>query len=321
MDSYQFSPDVRRHLADMLTGMHSRAEHPYALYSHWRAALTLICPVDAFFVGLFHEDDFIVFPYAFDGGECEIPEARPYDPEGVAAWVRSHKRPYTYADDGGRRLNRGVSFGDVTRLSADAMTVPLIESAGKASTVIGIASAQTYQAGSYTAEHVRIFSWTARVVALLLTNRRQEMHELQALEQEAGIHVTAGDTIVGMVHELNRKLDKLRKKIAAIAIDDSLSDDERRSLAQQAMAHCEQMQTEIIELLVQPAPERTRLLAQLTPREREVADLIAEGLNNKEIALRLTISEGTVKTHVGHVLEKLQVKQRAGVAPVLRRFG
>jgi DNA-binding NarL/FixJ family response regulator len=52
-------------------------------------------------------------------------------------------------------------------------------------------------------------------------------------------------------------------------------------------------------------------LVELTPREREVLDLLAEGLRNREIADRLVLSEATVKTHVRHVLEKLRVRNRA----------
>ena len=53
---------------------------------------------------------------------------------------------------------------------------------------------------------------------------------------------------------------------------------------------------------------------QLTRREREVLELIAQGRSNKRIALELGISEKTVKTHVGHVLAKLGVTDRTQAA-------
>lgn len=53
---------------------------------------------------------------------------------------------------------------------------------------------------------------------------------------------------------------------------------------------------------------------RLTPREREIIDLISEGLSNKEIAQRLHIATYTVKSHVHNILEKLALNTRLQVA-------
>jgi two-component system, NarL family, response regulator LiaR len=59
----------------------------------------------------------------------------------------------------------------------------------------------------------------------------------------------------------------------------------------------------------------------LTPRERDVLELIAGGRSNKRIAFELGISEKTVKTHVGHLLAKLGVADRTQAALLALRQG
>jgi len=60
-------------------------------------------------------------------------------------------------------------------------------------------------------------------------------------------------------------------------------------------------------------------LEVLTRREREVLELVAEGLTNKEIAARLVISENTVRAHLRRILDKLHVNSRVQAAVWLRQ--
>ena len=60
-------------------------------------------------------------------------------------------------------------------------------------------------------------------------------------------------------------------------------------------------------------------LSRLTPREREVLDLVATGATNRSIAEELVISEKTVSVHVSNVLAKLGVENRGAAAAVARR--
>jgi two-component system NarL family response regulator len=60
---------------------------------------------------------------------------------------------------------------------------------------------------------------------------------------------------------------------------------------------------------------------QLTPRELSTLRLVADGRSNKEIAAELRISERTVKTHLGHLFEKLGVTSRTEAARVAARRG
>jgi DNA-binding NarL/FixJ family response regulator len=76
---------------------------------------------------------------------------------------------------------------------------------------------------------------------------------------------------------------------------------------------------ELIEFPIStPAPEPEHMP---TPREIEVLQLVSEGLVNREIGDRLYLSEETVKSHIRHLLAKLQARSRAHAVAVGFRRG
>ncbi|MQA60936.1 MAG: response regulator [Actinophytocola sp.] len=69
------------------------------------------------------------------------------------------------------------------------------------------------------------------------------------------------------------------------------------------------------------APRDDSALAALTEREREVMALIARGMSNTEIAGTLFLSEATVKTHVGRILAKLELRDRVQIVVLAYETG
>src|ERR687895_840398 len=84
---------------------------------------------------------------------------------------------------------------------------------------------------------------------------------------------------------------------------------------------------EVIEAVRLVSGERLRdqevqlLISKLTPRERELLEALAEGLSDKEIAERLYVGVGTVRTHMTHLLSKLGVDSRLQALVFAIRYG
>ena len=66
----------------------------------------------------------------------------------------------------------------------------------------------------------------------------------------------------------------------------------------------------------QPGGDAEKAITALTDRERQILRLVSEGLSNKEIGRRLKITDGTIKVHLHHIFEKLQVSNRTALAAV-----
>jgi NarL family two-component system response regulator LiaR len=76
---------------------------------------------------------------------------------------------------------------------------------------------------------------------------------------------------------------------------------------------------EVVQALVQAANQPPMPGLDLTEREREVLSLMVEGLNNKQIAVKLTVGLSTIKSHVSNILSKLGVESRTEAVTLAMR--
>ena len=79
--------------------------------------------------------------------------------------------------------------------------------------------------------------------------------------------------------------------------------------------------TQIVESALESGKGIPDSAIKLTDREKEIVNLIAEGLSNKEIATHLHIATQTVKSHVHNILEKLALSSRLEIAAFAHRRG
>ena len=102
---------------------------------------------------------------------------------------------------------------------------------------------------------------------------------------------------------------------------DALADAVRRTARGEAILH-PRIATRLVQAVRAPSSDPTpSALDRLSQREREVLELMADGLSNQIIATRMGIGEKTVKTHVSNVLAKLELQDRTQAAVYAWRAG
>ncbi len=130
----------------------------------------------------------------------------------------------------------------------------------------------------------------SRIAALSAQNRPRAMQRVLAANADAYI---AKDTSPAMLAEI----------LHSVAAGESYAD------------------PRIAGQLLRRRVTRSQDIYDLSGRETEIVRLIAEGLSNRDIGTRLALSEKTVKNHVSHILAKLKVSARSGVAVYAVRKG
>lgn len=180
----------------------------------------------------------------------------------------------------------------------------------------------------------------ARAGLMALLARREELVMLgEALPSEVGRSLRDADVLLwdagleGMAAELPEERPSVvlvaGERQAAIALSAGARGVVRRDAPPDRIAAALHAASEglfgVDEALAGSLLRRTAalepLVEPLTPREQEVLALLAEGLGNKALALRLGITESTAKFHVNAILGKLGVESRAEAIVLALRLG
>lgn len=291
----------------------------YRLYSYLRLTAASVARTDSFYIGFCRENSSIVFPYNYDGKEYDDPNVNPYQPGGLAEWIVRNRQSYWSRQDNGMLLHRGRAFGDTTRRSREAVAVPLFgpNPRGGPRPVAGILSMLSYEEGVYSEEIVYFIERLAEALGTVL-QREQEDNERRLTYGESTVPVLP--TMHDTVDTVCERLGRLRRKAEAVRTL-APEDTPLYTAVMELCRECEETQTDTIELLLGvAAPTESNPLAALTQREQEVAQLLVQGLSNREIAAKLFVSETTVKTHCGSIIRKLEAGGRSGVMQILRPY-
>jgi len=118
--------------------------------------------------------------------------------------------------------------------------------------------------------------------------------------------------------------DLVRDALQAGAISYLLKDVTGEALAEairSAHAGRSTLAPEAVRALIQDKEDDLQLIEPLTDREREVLEWLVQGLENPEIAVRLTISPSTVKVHVSNILSKMGVANRKEAIALALKHG
>ena len=149
-----------------------------------------------------------------------------------------------------------------------------------------------------------------------------EMPGLDGIEATRRIRASSEHTQVVVLTSFSdraRILDALDAGAAGYLLKDAEPEELLRGIRAAAAGEAPLAARAASELLAER--HEARPAAGLTPREREVLAMVAEGLPNKLIARRLEISEKTVKAHLTHIFERLGVSDRTQAALWAQRHG
>ncbi|MER7247978.1 LuxR C-terminal-related transcriptional regulator [Kribbella sp. NPDC000426] len=294
-----------------------RSDH-YGLYDYVRVVAGKIARVDAFFVGFLQGSNRVRYPYGYDKGHYVNPDTHNFGPNGQTAWVVKHRQTYRFAYDNGFALHAGVPVGDMARRSEDVVTVPIFRPAKDGpDQLFGMLSMQSYEPKSYDDNAVRAFEWLCSVVERVLTREGEDRDALRRLPAgDVGPNLLTSDHVM---EYLSHRVASIREIAAEAESEPDVSAGVRTHL-ERIIDATEHIQSELIEMLMETDEGPERRFTSLTKAQQTVAVLLADGLDNDQLAVELGISLNTVKTHLSAILRKYGFRGRAQVSDDVRKY-
>ncbi|NWN91032.1 two-component system response regulator NarL [Marinobacter adhaerens] len=154
---------------------------------------------------------------------------------------------------------------------------------------------------------------------ILLDLNMPDVSGIEALKRLRGLNVSSRIVMFTVSDQEDDVVAALRAGADGYLLKDMEPEDMIAQLHQAAvgkMVISDRLTTLLAEALRSNKPQQTSEpdFDTLTPREKDILRLIAEGLSNKMIGRKLDISDGTVKVHVKHLLKKLSLRSRVEAA-------
>lgn len=152
---------------------------------------------------------------------------------------------------------------------------------------------------------------------ILLDLNMSGMNGLETLDQLRTRTLSGRVVVFSVSNHEDDVISALKRGADGYLLKDMEPEDLLRSLHQAAAGQVvisEALTPVLAASLRESRPSSERDVQQLTPRECDILKLIAQGLPNKMIARKLTITESTVKVHVKHLLKKMKLKSRVEAA-------
>ncbi len=152
---------------------------------------------------------------------------------------------------------------------------------------------------------------------ILLDLNMPGMNGLDTLVQLRTIELSGRIVVFSVSNHEDDVVNALKRGADGYLLKDMEPEELLKSLhlaAAGQMVLSETLTNVLVASLRETRPSEERDIEQLTRRERDILKLIAQGMTNKAIARKLSITESTVKVHVKHLLKKMKLKSRVEAA-------